>query len=242
MAKPSKSGLRCPLQDTAVTLASMAKPGASQSELTQSFGPLDLPPRELAWEDMSELASAYFGGNATLSNTGVLNQLNCDAASAARADTGSTQSTPGSHSDHFAYSDNALRWNPTPAAPEISKNTINASIAAYGYEGVSAGGTCSLREAQQQSKAGVHPCRDLHDSSRSQNQGSKLQHSAKRSTATDKAALQNNAQRKFRLRQKVCCNIMQHGQMGFCSFAMTVPYVLSGEGQGSRNTTGQCNS
>lgn len=207
MAKPSKSGLWCPLQGTAVIRASMANPGASQSELTQSLGPLDLPLRELAWEDMSELASAYFGDNAMLSNTGVLDQISCDAASAAGIDTGSRQSTPGNHSDDFAYRDNALRWNPTPTAPEISKNTINANIAACGYEGVSAGETCSLREAQQQFNAGVHSCQDLHDSSRSQTQGNKLQHGAKRSTATDNPALQNSAQRKFRLRKKV---LLQH--------------------------------
>ena len=147
---------------------------------------------ELAWEDVSLLASAYFGDvpedqpELTSSVTGRV------SSTSTRSEIEHSKETAGVRSDHFAYSDSDLRWDATPSAPDASRADISESLAVDGYGQASRSGSVLL------------PFGGTDQSFRSADAAQiEAQPGAPQSTAGLKANIQRMAQKKFRVKQKV---------------------------------------
>ena len=164
------------------------------SEAYQTLDPLS---DELAWEDVTELATAYFDANPVASSPEAYDTFRPDSSLSTRTSLEQVQQVTDTNSNHFGYDGGSTIWDPAPCAPILSRNAISESLAETGY--------CQTTQFPPASPA-VPTGTSAQPDERLNANVHKQEHSkfsAEHSTAGNKAVLQRQAQKKFRLRQKV---------------------------------------
>lgn len=94
---------------------------------SSGFPRLDPLLSELAWEDISELAHAYFVDDPTGSGEAdTPEQPVAEAVELFNSKPPSASVQP--YSSHFAYQNKKLSWDPTPFAPETARTEFNSGL------------------------------------------------------------------------------------------------------------------